>query len=76
MCFCTGSLGASVSNNLSQWQNFFSGRIHFIHLRNVSRDDDGNFYEADHLGGDVDIYAVMKELLLIQKEKNINSFSS
>jgi mannonate dehydratase len=42
-------------------------RIHFIHLRNVTKDSEGNFFEADHLGGDVDMYAVMKELLTIQQ---------
>ena len=42
-------------------------RIHFVHLRNVRKDAHGNFYEADHLGGDVDMYAVMHELLTVQQ---------
>ncbi len=47
-------------------------RIHFIHLRNVRKDDEGNFYEADHLDGDVDMYAVVKELLAIQQSSKIS----
>lgn len=67
ICFCTGSLGASVHNDLPAMAKAIGKRIHFIHLRNVSKDKEGNFYEADHLGGDVDMYAVMKELLTIQQ---------
>lgn len=67
ICFCTGSLGASAANDLPAMAKQNGNRIHFIHLRNVSKDPDGNFYEADHLGGDVDMYAVVKELLTIQQ---------
>ncbi|MBI5370774.1 MAG: mannonate dehydratase [Sphingobacteriales bacterium] len=67
ICFCTGSLGASAANDLPAMAKQNGSRIHFIHLRNVSKDPDGNFYEADHLGGDVDMYAVVKELLTIQQ---------
>ena len=45
-------------------------RVHFIHLRNVKKDAAGNFFEDDHLGGDVDMYAVMRELLVIQQRKS------
>ncbi|MFM7771064.1 MAG: mannonate dehydratase, partial [Bacteroidota bacterium] len=45
-------------------------KIHFIHLRNIKKDKAGNFYEDDHLSGDVDMYSVVKELLLIQQQKN------
>ena len=68
VCFCTGSLGASKENNLPQMVRDIGDRIHFIHLRNVAKDVQGNFYEADHLGGDNDMYAIVKELLLLQKE--------
>ena len=67
VCFCTGSLGASKENNLPQMVRDIGDRIHFIHLRNVTKDAQGNFYEADHLGGDNDMYAIVKELLLLQK---------
>ena len=69
VCFCTGSLGANPANNLPEMAKKLGDRIHFIHLRNVSKDKQGNFYEDDHLGGDNDMYAVMKELLIIQQQK-------
>jgi mannonate dehydratase len=67
ICFCTGSLGASPQNDLVQMVKEIGNRIHFVHLRNVAKDKNGNFFEADHLGGDVDMYAVMKEILTIQQ---------
>jgi len=72
ICFCTGSLGASEKNNLPKIAKALGDKIHFIHLRNVRRDEEGNFFEADHLDGNVDMYAVVKELLLIQKNSNIS----
>ena len=68
ICFCTGSFGADPNNNLPAMVKALGSRIHFTHLRNTKRDADGNFFEDDHLCGDTDMYAVMKELLLIQKE--------
>nr|WP_199075166.1 mannonate dehydratase [Pedobacter sp. ASV19] len=60
VCFCTGSLGAGVSNNLLEIFNVVKDRVYFLHLRNVTKDNEGNFYEADHLGGDVNMYEIMK----------------
>jgi mannonate dehydratase len=68
ICFCTGSFGADPNNNLPEMVKQLGSRIHFTHLRNTKRDAEGNFFEDDHLSGDTDMYAVMKELLLIQKE--------
>lgn len=68
ICYCTGSLGANPLNQLPDIARQIGKRIHFVHLRNVTRDAEGNFLEDDHLGGDVDMYAVMKELLLIQQQ--------
>ena len=68
VCFCTGSLGASANNNLTEMAKRIGDKIHFVHLRNVTRDDDGNFYEADHLGGDNDMYSIVKELVLLQQK--------
>ncbi|WP_314510523.1 mannonate dehydratase [Xanthocytophaga agilis] len=68
ICFCTGSLGANPENNLPEMAKKVGTRIHFVHLRNVTKDEYGNFYEDDHLGGDVDMYAVMKEILTIQQQ--------
>ncbi|HYG20223.1 MAG TPA: mannonate dehydratase [Ohtaekwangia sp.] len=67
VCFCTGSLGANPANDLPAMARKAGKRIHFVHLRNTKRDAVGNFYEADHLGGDTDMYDVMKEILTIQQ---------
>ena len=68
ICFCTGSLGANPKNDLPAMAKKIGKRIHFVHLRNTRRDEYGNFYEADHLGGDTDMYAVLKEILTIQQQ--------
>jgi len=60
ICFCTGSLGAGMSNDLVDIFEAVKERVYFLHLRNVTKDEDGNFYEADHLGGDINMYEVMK----------------
>jgi mannonate dehydratase len=64
---CTGSFGAGHRNDLVEMATRFADRINFIHLRNVSRNDEGSFLEEDHLGGDIDIYGVMKALVLEQR---------
>ncbi|MEJ5960993.1 mannonate dehydratase [Pedobacter immunditicola] len=60
ICYCTGSLGAGMTNDLVDIFEAVKERVYFLHLRNVTKDEDGNFYEADHLGGDVNMYEVMK----------------
>lgn len=67
ICFCTGSLGANPANNLPEMIEEVNTRIHFAHLRNTIRDKEGNFFEADHLDGDTDMYAVVKSLLQVQQ---------
>lgn len=62
LCFCTGSLGAGSEDVDSLLQQFGS-RVHYIHLRNVRKEAGGNFYESDHLDGDVDMYRIMKQLV-------------
>lgn len=68
VCFCTGSLGASAKNNLTDMVKRIGEKIHFVHLRNVAKDDEGNFYEADHLGGDNDMYSITKEISDLQQK--------
>jgi mannonate dehydratase len=72
LCFCTGSFGARPDNDLPAMVKIFGDQIHFVHLRNTKRDAAGNFYEADHLTGDTDMYAVVKELLGVMKKRNIS----
>jgi mannonate dehydratase len=72
VCFCTGSLSASAENDLPAMVKALGDRIHFVHLRNVKKDDQGNFYEADHLDGDADMYAVVKEIVALQQERKIS----
>jgi mannonate dehydratase len=67
---CAGSLGASKENDVVDMAHSFAERINFVHLRNVTRFDNGDFIEDNHLDGDVDLYGVMKELLLEQKRRS------
>lgn len=69
LTFCTGSLGARPDNDLPAMIERLGKHIHFLHLRNVQREPDGSFYEADHLSGSTDMYAVMKSVLNEQKRR-------
>ena len=60
---CAGSFGSNPANDLVAMAREFGPRVHFVHLRNVKREADGSFTEADHLGGDVDLVALVAELM-------------
>lgn len=71
ICLCTGSLGANNDNDPVEILKAVGHRVYFAHLRNVKKDADGNFYESDHLTGDVDMHGVMKELIVINQQREV-----
>jgi mannonate dehydratase len=64
LTFCVGSYGARADNDLLGMVREFGNRIHFVHLRQVTREGDGSFHEAEHLAGSSDMVGVIRALML------------
>lgn len=71
LCFCTGSLGVRPDNDLEELLDRYGEQVHFVHLRNTRRDAAGNFFEADHLDGDTDMFAVVKKLVELMQQTGV-----
>lgn len=72
LCYCTGSLGAEPNNNLTEIVDLFQDRIHFLHLRNVVRENENVFRESEHLNGDNPMEEIIEKIILVMQKRNLN----
>ena len=75
LTLCTGSYGAGAHNDLPAMAERFASDIHFVHLRNVKKEADGSFHEAEHLGGDTDMIAVVRALMAEERRRKVEGRS-
>jgi mannonate dehydratase len=72
LCYCTGSLGAHPENNLEKILDEFGNRIHFLHLRNVIRENENIFRESEHLNGDNRMESIMEKIILLMNSRKLS----